>query len=107
MKKVHIKDTVIEHSNTSEGEHIELAIKRALENGETIGEQVAKIYTEKKDGVMAGYDIRTDRWDVALDAQDVTQKTTAAKREALIKSSEPKGDETAIVTGKQIGRAHV
>ena len=49
MKKVHIKDTVIEQNNTSEGEHIELAIKRALENGETIGEQVMKIYTEKKD----------------------------------------------------------
>lgn len=37
------------------------------------------IYTEKKDGVMPEYDIRTDRFEVALDAMDKINKSTADK----------------------------
>lgn len=37
------------------------------------------IYTEKKDGVMPEYDIRTDRFEVALDAIDKINKSTANK----------------------------
>ena len=35
------------------------------------------IYTEKKDGVMPEYDIRTDRFEVAIDAMDKINKSTA------------------------------
>ena len=35
------------------------------------------IYTEKKDGVLPEYDIRTDRFEVAIDAMD---KSTRAQR---------------------------
>lgn len=35
------------------------------------------IYTEKKDGVMPEYDIRTDRFEVAIDAIDKINKSTA------------------------------
>lgn len=37
------------------------------------------IYTEKKDGVMPEYDIRTDRFEVALDAIDKINKSAADK----------------------------
>lgn len=37
------------------------------------------IYTEKKDGVMPEYDIRTDRFEVALDAIDKINRSTAEK----------------------------
>ena len=37
------------------------------------------IYTEKKDGVMPEYDIRTDRFEVALDAIDKINRSTADK----------------------------
>lgn len=37
------------------------------------------IYTEKKDGVMPEYDIRTDRFEVALDAIDKINSSTADK----------------------------
>lgn len=37
------------------------------------------IYTEKKDGVMPEYDIRTDRFEVALDAIDKINQSTAGK----------------------------
>lgn len=35
------------------------------------------IYTEKKDGVRPEYDIRTDRFEVAIDAIDKINQTTA------------------------------
>lgn len=35
------------------------------------------IYTEKKDGVQPEYDIRTDRFEVAIDAIDKINKSTA------------------------------
>ena len=37
------------------------------------------IYTEKKDGVMPEYDIRTDRFEVAIDAIDKINESTADK----------------------------
>lgn len=37
------------------------------------------IYTEKKDGVMPEYDIRTDRFEVALEAIDKINASTADK----------------------------
>lgn len=35
------------------------------------------IYTEKKDGVLPEYDIRTDRFEVAIDAVDKINQSTA------------------------------
>ena len=37
------------------------------------------IYTEKKDGVLPEYDIRTDRFEVALDAMDKINQSTASQ----------------------------
>lgn len=36
-----------------------------------------RIYTEKKDGVLPEYDVRTDRFEVALDAVDKINQSTA------------------------------
>lgn len=37
------------------------------------------IYTEKKDGVLPEYDIRTDRFEVAIDAIDKINQSTASQ----------------------------
>lgn len=37
------------------------------------------IYTEKKDGVLPEYDIRTDRFEVAIDALDKINQSAAAQ----------------------------
>lgn len=37
------------------------------------------IYTEKKDGVLPEYDIRTDRFEVALDAMDKINQSAAGQ----------------------------
>ena len=45
------------------------------ENNEPIGETAPLIYTPRKDGVIAAYDIRTDKWEIALDAMSKVNKT--------------------------------
>lgn len=37
------------------------------------------IYTERKDGVLPQYDIRTDRWDLAQEAMDKVNEAREAK----------------------------
>ena len=39
------------------------------------------IYTERKDGILPAYDIRTDRWDIAQAAMEINQKAISAKRQ--------------------------
>lgn len=48
------------------------------------------IYTEKKDGVMPEHDIRTDRFEVALDAMDKINQSVANQ---IVKS---KGETEAV-----------
>lgn len=71
-------------NNALIGEPIERKIERMINNNEpTSGDgSVPLIYTERKDGVLAGYDIRTDRWEVALDAATKVHKGSVAKRDA-------------------------
>ena len=38
------------------------------ENKEPITDEVETVFTNKKDGVMPAFDIRTDRWEVAQEA---------------------------------------
>lgn len=59
----------------TEGERLECKIERMTENNEPIGETAPLIYTPRKDGVIAAYDIRTDKWDIALDAMSKVNKT--------------------------------
>lgn len=58
-----------------EGERIELKIDRMTQNNEPIGDSAPLIYTPRKDGVIAAYDIRTDKWDIALDAMEKVNRT--------------------------------
>ena len=37
------------------------------------------IYTERKDGVIPAYNIRTDKWDIALTAMDQVNKNWETK----------------------------
>ena len=86
------------------GETIEMKVRRITQNKEPIRDVAQPIYMER--GVkMASCDIRTDRWEVAREAKD---KVAAAVSEKYQKKAEPKAEpKAAIVTGKQIGRAHV
>ena len=75
MKKVGINYRSKLGTALTEGERLELKIDRMTQNNEPIGESAPLIYTPKKDGVIAAYDIRTDKWDIALEAMEKVNRT--------------------------------
>lgn len=68
--------------NTVEGERIETKIERITTNQEPIKDGAPIIYTERKNGVEAAYNIRTDKWEIACEAMDVVTKQKIAKTNA-------------------------
>lgn len=74
--------SAITRKGVVEGEPIEHKMERILSNNEPISDGAPEIYTERKDGVGAEYNIRTDRWELAADAMDINAKNVQAKRDA-------------------------
>jgi len=73
-----------------EGECIENKVNRILINKEPITDGAPLIYTKRQDGVLPGYDIRTDRFEVAIEAMDKVSKSKLSKRmEYINKDSLP------------------
>ncbi len=66
-----------------EGETIEQKIERMVENKEPIKDGAPEIFTERKQGVLSAYNIRTDRFEIACDAMDKIQKSRTAKRDGV------------------------
>ena len=73
--------TTINLNDSYEGETIEQKIRRIVNNKEPISDGAPLIYTERKHGVQPQFDIRTDRWEIAVDAMDKVSKTFKARRE--------------------------
>lgn len=70
-----IGKTQIKLNNTYEAEPLEVKLRRKERGGkvdeeEGDGKTWAMSYTERKDGVLPEYDIRTDRFEIAREAQD-------------------------------------
>lgn len=94
--------------NTSyEGETIEQKVNRIVNNKEPISDGAPLIYTDRKDGVSPAHNIKTDRFEIAVDAMDYVTKSELSKREARHKpKEEPKqenpgtGDSTNDTTSK-------
>lgn len=76
-----------------EGQTIEHKIQKIMVNKEPIKDGAPIIFTERKEGVIAAYNIRTDRWEVATEAMDLVTKSKIAKTESKTKP-ESKGDES-------------
>lgn len=53
-----------------EGENILTKIRRILDENEPLTDGAPLIYTPKQDGVKPEYDIRTDKWQIAINAMD-------------------------------------
>ena len=71
----------IKRNTSTEGETIEQKIRRIMDNEEPITDGAPLIYTERKHGVLPDYNIRTDRFDFALDVKAAQEKANAARRE--------------------------
>lgn len=80
-RKNTIKITTLKHNKAYEGETLEVKIQRLVSNKEPLTEGVDLVYTERKEGVQAAYDIRTDRWEVAVEAMDKITQQKYLKRE--------------------------
>ena len=85
--------TSIRENNLEFGEPIERKLERLINNNEPIGESLDPIYMERKDGVLAEYNIRTDRFEIAVEAMDKVSKSRIAKREERGKVVEMKASE--------------
>ena len=89
MKRVKFIKSYIGSIEPFEGESIEEKVAKLIENNEPITDGAPIIYTEKKDGVLPQYDIRTDKWDIAQSAMDLANASKIAKSKGLKKPEEP------------------
>lgn len=62
-----------------EGESIENKVRRITENNEPITDGAPIIYTNRDDGVLPAYNIRTDRWEIAQQAMEAVNQANLAK----------------------------
>ena len=62
-----------------EGESIEDKVRRITENNEPITDGAPIIYTNRDDGVLPAYNIRTDRQEIAQQAMDAVNQANLAK----------------------------
>lgn len=67
-----------------QADFLEQKIEKLISNKEPIGKDVPLRYTERKEGIVKDYDIRTDRFEVARDAMEKVHKTNIAKRGNII-----------------------
>ena len=79
MKRAYYKIRTVCKTELKEGETIEEKVRRIVQNNEPISDGAPIIFTEKKDGVRPEFDIRTDKWLIALNAMDAVNRERIAK----------------------------
>lgn len=81
MKTKEYRKSSIRFNETYKAEPREVKLRRILagESNDLEDNVFPIVYTNRDDGVMPAYDIRTDRFEVALDAIDKIGKAEAAK----------------------------
>lgn len=92
MKKPVINQSRLDVNQSVEGERIETKIERIVNNNEPIKDGAPLIYVDRREGVKPSHDIRTDRWEIAVEATDKVAKSYKARREERAKTAE-KGEE--------------
>jgi hypothetical protein len=83
----------LEINESTVGETIEMKVERIVNNGEGVEDGAPSIYTERAMGILPEYDIRTDKWDLALDAMDKVHKQDVKKRMTSIEERQKALDE--------------
>ena len=79
---------------TNSGETLEDKLYRVTNNNEPIDDGSPIIYTERREGINPLYDIRTDRFDLALEATTKIEQSLRAKREEYMKQKTETNGET-------------
>lgn len=89
--KIVLQKSQLESNEVYEGETIETKVSRIINEKAPIEDGAPIIFTERVDGVLPSYNIRTDRWDIAIEAMDKVNKAKIAKREEFLNGN--KGSE--------------
>ena len=84
IKKLITTKTSISLNQSDLGETIEQKVERIVYTNEKIDDGVQTIYIARKDGILPQYDIRTDRFEIALNAITKANKSEIAKRDNAI-----------------------
>lgn len=84
-KQNQIELTTINRNAGYPGETIETKVQKILNAKEPIKDGAPLIYTERKDGVLPSYNIKTDRFEVAVEAMGAIAKQHIAKRAGIAK----------------------
>lgn len=86
MKKRIVKNTKdLLAVDTIEGEILEKKIQRIMDEKTPIEDSAPIIYTERKNGINPAHDVRTDRFDLALEAMEIETKNRIATNEENFK----------------------
>lgn len=93
--------TNLEVNKSFIGESIEEMIERTTTTNEPIESSAALIYTDKSEGVMAAYNPRTDRFEIAQSAMDKIHRGELQKNSG--KTPSPKTN-TPAATDKTEGK---
>lgn len=80
---VKYKHTQLETKLDKDGVSIEEMLRKALHSKEPIEANAKISYSERKDGVLPQFDIRTDRFEYAMLATDRVHASAAAARKAV------------------------
>lgn len=86
------QNTTIKVVITKEGESIEEKVMRITTEKTPIKDGAPLMYTDRKDGVLAGSDIRTDRFDVAIDAMHKVAEASPYLRKGVVIPIDEKKD---------------
>ena len=95
-------NSLINKNESVVGISIERKVEKITESKEPITDGAPLIYTERKEGVIPAYDVRTDRFEIAVEAMGKVVKSNIAKREqtAAKKAAEAaRAAEAAAATG--------
>ena len=98
MKQIKYSKNLITVNESVTGISIERKVEKITESKEPITDGAPLIYSERNEGVIPAYDVRTDRFEIALDAMDKIDASRKAKREA--KAAEAKAAEAAAAEEK-------
>lgn len=101
-KTIKNSTTSITINRAVEGETIEMKMRRITQNKEPIKDGAPPIYTARKDGVNPNTNIRTDKWEYAVEAKDYITRKNLKDREERHKPKTDTpglGDGTPAVTG--------
>ena len=88
-------------NESSEGETLEQQIERYVNNKEPIEGEAPLTYTERQEGVKPEFNIRTDRFEIAIEATTKIHASYAARREESRAARAEKDGKPDPIHGKE------